>query len=517
MMWYGRATALLEGDPELEEGEARCVGGAEGIISEPDAKVQTLQALLLADQFSGNQDIRERWDRMYAVTAFFAGFSDDLGPYEYLSALEEVLPSEWDREDLEIKYPDIKEELRRTTYQPKIYSGLGGCELFPGCPPLSREDLEELRVQARDLLSQTKGFRLMGQRFTIDSWIFSELVSPYSGEYTGEAGEKPFTYVEAEPDGCPGVREVRGFPRGLDLMALLGSDRARDILDELGDSSYCGYDRQFDELQQEIDSLTRGDWTENLYMSWIHTLQSLLGEHGEGYQTFMQTEAWRDKNLNTALGSWAQLRHDTILYVKQSYTMAELGGFPPVPPPDGYVEPMPEFYNRLYDLSEMTAYGLEKLLPQEDLKRLNIKNSLERFSDTLDRLLAISKKELKNEPLSDDEYEFIKNFGSISEGLIAGISGGDLDPDIYKSSLVADVHTEGNTEQVLEQGTGHIDSLLVAYKLPDGDIALGVGPVFSYYEFKQPMEDRLTNEQWREMLETDPPAKPEWVGSFQDR
>ena len=49
----------------------------------------------------------------------------------------------------------------------------------------------------------------------------------------------------------------------------------------------------------------------------------------------MQTTAWQDKELNITLASWAELRHDTILYVKQSYTMAEREGMFEEPPVDG--------------------------------------------------------------------------------------------------------------------------------------------------------------------------------------
>ena len=35
---------------------------------------------------------------------------------------------------------------------------------------------------------------------------------------------------------------------------------------------------------------------------------------------------------------------------------------------------------------------------------------------------------------------------------------------------MADVHTDENTETVLEEGGGHVDMLIVAYKIPDGRI-----------------------------------------------
>jgi hypothetical protein len=54
----------------------------------------------------------------------------------------------------------------------------------------------------------------------------------------------------------------------------------------------------------------------------------------------MSTEAWKYKELNTALASWTQLRHDTILYAKQSYTML-LGISEPLDSKlRGYVEPI---------------------------------------------------------------------------------------------------------------------------------------------------------------------------------
>jgi len=282
------------------------------------------------------------------------------------------------------------------------------------------------------------------------------------------------------------------------------------------DVDYSDYEEKFAELKQEMDSLSTDDWFRNLYWNWLYVLKSLLNEFGNGYQTFMQTQAWQDKELSTALASWTELRHDTILYVKQSYTMAELGGGPGEPPVVGYVEPVPEFYARLLTLTKMTNTGLKNLVPQQELEELKIETTLSRFSEILTRLLAISKKELENKALTEDEYSFIENFGDVSKDLIETVSGGDVDPEIFETILVADVHTEGNTKKVLEEGVGYIKTLVVAYKHPDGHILIGAGPVFSYYEFKQPMENRLTDEVWQQMLNTQSPTPPEWTKTFSE-
>lgn len=517
MMWYGRMTALIKGSPILSAGQSLCTGPMNGIVSEYDAKIQTLQASLIANKFFQSANIKARWTRMYSITSFFVGFSDDLGPYEYSAVINNLVGSSATAQDIENKISELQKGFSGLPFDPKIYSGLGECKLFMPCPPLSDEEIQALKPQAEKLLAETKGFRFMGQRFAVDSWLFSEIVSPYSGEYTGNKTPRPFTWVLTDVEGCPTGREVRGFPRGLDIMALFGSVRAKEILTELGDTEYSDYEKKFSELKKEIDSLPKDEWFKNIYWNWLYTLKSLLGEFGNGYQTFMQTEAWQDKELNTALASWTELRHDTILYVKQSYTMAELGAGPDEVKIVGYVEPIPEFYQRLLNLTRMTKTGLNKLLTKDQLENLNINSSLDRLDSILAKLLEISEKELKNQSLSDEEYNFIKNFGKSSTWLIEAIAGqGDVDQNVFKSVLVADVHTDGNTKKVLEEGVGYIKTLIVAYKLPEGHILLGVGPAFSYYEFKQPMEDRLTDETWREMLNTKYPPGPEWTKSFSE-
>jgi len=538
LMWYGRITALIGGSPLLSPGESICTGGIGGIISEYDARIQTLQAFLLTNQFSQSQDLQERWNRIYAITSFLVGFSDDLGPTEYSEVLKKLFKDEVNSQEIEENYLELKETILDFPYNPKIYSGLGACELLMPCPPLTEKEIQALKLQAKELLGKTKGFRLMGQRFTLDSWLFSEIVSPYSGEYVGPKPplpteekpftftwddiyaeyrkDRPFTWVKTEVQACPppAMREVKGFPRGLDLMALLGSERAKEILESSGDTQYSDYEKKFTELKKEVDSFSKRNWSKNLYLNWLYVLKSLWDEFGYGYPTFMQTEAWQDKELNTALASWTELRHDTLLYVKQSYTMAEMGGIFEPPPVVGYVEPVPEFYARLLALTKMTNQGFKSLIPQQELEKLMIEAGLDRFTEILSKLLDISKKELENISLNDNEYNFIENFGSISEGLISTVSGGEVDPEVLKTVLVADVHTDGNTEKVLEEGVGYIKTAVIAYKLPEGHILIGIGPTFSYYEFKQPMENRLTDEEWREILDSNPPPEPEWVKTF---
>jgi hypothetical protein len=476
-MWHGRMSMLLKGELIKSEDPAK------------DARIQTVQASLIASALQKSPELLENWDRIYGVTAFYVGFSDDLGPYEYMEAIDKVFGT-GEREFNETAVEELKTELAE--FQgPKIYGGTGNCVLQPPFTP----------EQADRCLENTTGFRFMGQRFIPDSYIFSNLVGAYTGEYKGEK-EEPFTFVISGAG-----RPIRGFPRGLDAMSLLGSERAVYWLDELDDSSYENYSARYGELDSEFSNFSATDWNRNLYWSWLYSLQPLLKDYGKGYPTFMQTDAWQDKELSTSLASWTELRHDTILYAKQSYTVVETAM--PMPPEEkpvvGYIEPVPDFYARLLALTKMTNQGLDEMGVLDP----GSKSRLTELENILSRLQAISEKELENEELTEEDYKFIKNFGDQLEGVIA-----DVDEKARKTAIVADVHTDGNTAAVLEEGVGYVDMIVVAYKLPDGRILIGAGPVMSYYEFKQPMEDRLTDEKWREILEANPPGRPEWTSTY---
>ena len=515
--WYGRITGLIKGSANIGDGQCVEGGRSDGFISANDAQIQTLQALILARKFALEPDIQKSWNKIYAITSFFVGFSDDLGPVEYSSALMDIFGNNVDVNSLAGRIADIQKTVNDKFADPKIYSGLGRAEMVVvPQPPLTEEQISELKKQADQLLANTKGFRMMGQRFVVDSYLFSKIVTPYSGEYTGTADKVPFTYVVTGMG-----RKVRGFPRGLDIMALLGSERAQQIIKDLGDADYSDFQSQFDNLKKEVDILYKDNWHQNLYWNWLYVLKALIVKFESGYPSFMQTTAWQDKELNTALASWSELRHDTILYVKQSCSMAEKGGGDDYDPRRvvGYVEPVPLFYARLLDLTKMNKKGLTNLLSQNEWNKIGVGDAMNHFETILSRLVDISKAELENRELTDDDYNFIKYFGhsldSISRGLIANY-GDIVDPEMFKTTLIADVHTDGNTDKVLEEGTGYIRPIIVAYKLPQNYILVGVGPVFSYYEFKQPMGNRLTDEEWRSILQTNPPTYPEWIKSFSE-
>jgi hypothetical protein len=502
MMWFGRMTFLIKGDrkhgPAAED---------PALVSVPEADRQTLAAALLTRaldraKLADGRKARAVWERVYSVTSFYVGLADDLGLPEYHAALSRVCGAALDSSALAdaSKLLAFKTELARCR-PPAIYGGTGGQNAAPDAGP------GEL-LQA---LAKTQGFRLMGQRFVPDSYMMGKLVFPTVGMPTRT---DMFTYV-LSPGG-----PIRGFPRGLDVLTVLGSGRARELLHELGDDAYrrsgsaLSYEEALARLRAEYDKLSGADWNRNLYWSWLHALKPLLAEFGPGYPTFMTTRAYRTKALTTALASWAQLRHDTILYAKQSYTMTARAIIREPKPVPGYVEPVPEFYARLLALARMTNRGLSEMKVLDT----RAKQRLDAFEKLLERLLAIVEKELANQELPAQDHDFVRNFGAALEQVVVAPEPGRRESPAMKTTLVADVHTDQNSSRVLEEGTGYVDLGVFVYRHPDGRLVLAAGPVLSYFEFKHPMNDRLTDEKWRQLLAgKDAPPAPPWTQEYQSK
>ena len=462
MMWYGRIMFRLK--PDLPH------------VPNDRGRNETAQAILISlallDNVSGlpagttGYDV---WDAIYQPTVFFVGAADDLLPTEYLQLISQIYGSTPSLADLnnEALLDEFIEEAL-TLRDPLILGSV-------------LDDFESM--------NQTKGLRFMGQRFIPDSYILGQLV---------------YVYVGVQGHG-------RYMPKGLDVMAAFGSDRAWELLDD--QKVYENYVEQMEKLWNYIGNLTSDDWTQNLYWLWLYSLQPLLQEPGSGYPLFMQSDAWVDKQLMTSLASWTELRHDTILYAKQSYTFRETSI-----PEDvvGYVEPVPRLYGRLASLCRMMISGLS----QRSLMTDAINSRLSSLLSFLLSMRDISIKELAGTPLNSTEISIIDNSGATLDN-IASIPA---EAEEFTSSadermaLIADVHTDPNSETVLEEGVGDPMVVYVAVQVYiDGTphVIIARGGTFSYYEFHQSMDNRLTDETWQDMLDSGAaPEMPSWTSSF---
>ena len=433
-------------------------------------------AVLITKLFAEDEEAYRLWQSIYDVTAFFAGKSDDPGIDQYLPVYQKA-------------YGNVT-DLAEMTGDADAFSRFRELASYFAPPAVNA-------VPSGDGGDSAKpGFRLMGQRFSIDAAVMQLLVD----------------------DSTPG----RVLPDVLDVPAALGSEKALAILDETGSSNYEGYAENMESLREKLSDGNDVLWTESLYSGWLDTLRPLLEEKGEGYPMFMQNDEWAKKDLECFAGSYTELKHDTVLYTKQ--VIAEMGGGYEEYDDRGYVEPEPSVYARFEALSERTAKGLEVYGLLNDADREN----LSRLSQIAETLKEISVKELTNEVLTDEEYEFIRSYGGTLEHFWIELmqdlpaENGIVATRECPAAVVVDVAT--GYGQVLELGTDIPSTIHVIVNV-DGKLKIAQGSVYSFYQFAWPADDRLTDGKWREMrginvnaegyFEKDPSAtKPEWTLSY---
>ncbi len=431
-------------------------------------EIQLIQSLIITKQLYEGRMI-DIWKKIYEITEFFSGSSDDLSPFDYMVIIERM----WNKIPDYNSFSDdkilkkIKEDIKISSRKRKIITFMEG---EPSGPV----------------------FRFMGQRYIPDSEILQRL---------SKWPERP-------------------FPKGLDVMAVLGSDVAKDILmnEYKEQERWNEYPYKLDTLINEFKKIKEDEWRKNLYYNWLYCLKSLIKLSNEfRYPFFMNNDAWKLKSLNTSLASWTELRHDVVLYGKQS--VAECGdGEEWIPePPKGYVEPNVEFYKRLKELIVSTKEGLSK----RELLTKRIREKFDRFYELVSFLEDVSVKELNKIPLTKEEFQKIFDMGGTLEYLTTTVITDDegiynwheIQSDADKRiPLIVDVHT--SLDEVLQEAVGNVFEIYVVVEI-DGYLKLARGGVFSYYEFTHPASDRLTDENWQNMIdEGKTPKLPHWTNRF---
>ncbi|MDB5243665.1 MAG: hypothetical protein JWP57_4290, partial [Spirosoma sp.] len=186
----------------------------------------------------------------------------------------------------------------------------------------------------------------------------------YPAPYTMDAeAMQHLVYDRQAPD--VGTEDVpRYFALGLDAMGVLGSNRARNLLDtftfggtffDLGvkESGYANYANQFKIERAKMDALPESEWKKSFYAQTLWSLRPLLASQSNPNYKFTRNTGWTDKQLHAALGAWAELKHDTLPKQPVAIEGGGEGGLTEVmleEQPQGFVEPSPELFKRLREL-----------------------------------------------------------------------------------------------------------------------------------------------------------------------
>lgn len=426
MMWFGTAPLAL-------------VSENKEVIYENVYQALLMTYTTIADS-EGTCDA-ELWTNIYQPTAQYVGLSDDVNVFTMNGLRAAVFGND--------ENPDLYND-----------------EAFHNMLTKEVKELPEPQIQGKMIESSIptgKQFRFMGQRYILDSEILQTLMEPI----------------------------VRPVPTALDVMGVFGSKTAKDLVFDVyrPQDSWPDYTKNFQNLYKKVAEYDQSYWTTNLYSGWLWSIQEVLTEYdtNSGMPFFMTNDAWKYKSLNTALGSYTELKHDSVLYGKQA--MAEMGG-PMELAKLHYVEPDIALYGKLLYLTDFTCSVLE----EKGMLNDGLRNGAEGYKDLLGLLMECSVKELRNEPLTEEENDRLLRYGGTMENICGHFLTGVIQEDFQRDStdmLVTDIATSAGS--YLSIATGYFDHIYVVIPY-DGKLYLSRGSVYSTYEFLS--DKRLTDEEW---------------------
>jgi hypothetical protein len=354
---------------------------------------------------------------------------------------------------------------------------------------------------ASGTLPLDSSFALFGQRYVIDSHVLSNLV------------------YDRLPE--------RILPNSLDVaFAALGNDQALALLGgELDQAEYPG---QLSALRTLVNSHQVEYWNGSLYTGWLSALRTLApGAPGNsmsdpGVPSVARTELWGRRLLNTQLGSWAQLRHDTIAYVKQSYTTSSQCEYP-----DAYVDPYPEFYRALARYADRGQRTLDALALGSDQANLRarLQGYFEALSSVMGRLGSMAEAERTGAAHSAEDIAFINQAIQLLPGCGTPIGHTgwysqlflESDNGLQEAPTIADVHTDPGGQlpvqrapSVLHVGTGRPRLIVTTVDSCTGPRAYA-GAVFDYQEHLNPGLQRFTDEEFSALVRQQVRWEPAWM------
>jgi Protein of unknown function (DUF3160) len=349
-------------------------------------------------------------------------------------------------------------------------------------------------------------FLLLGQRYVVDSQVFSNVV-----------------YDRVQSASAP----KRMMPSPLDVaFAALGNDTAAPVLQ--AELDHYQYAPDLERMRRLVDAYGPDFWSANLYNLWLTALRSLspssaLQPAAAALPAVATTEAWGRRTMNTQLASWAELRHDTILYAKQSYTTGVLCDFP-----DAYVEPNPAFFAAVAAFAQRGSALLQTLdFGAAPALGADVTAYFGHLGDVAQILGGIATGQQTGAALTAAQLDFVNQAvhtktevcgaPPIYDGWYPTLffrgNSGRFDPTI------ADVHTEPTDEngapvgRVLHVGTGYARLMVMTVEACDGPHAY-VGLGSSYHEQTTQNYLRLDDTAWAAQVQARTPANVPWLSDL---
>ncbi|KKR20204.1 MAG: hypothetical protein UT48_C0020G0007 [Parcubacteria group bacterium GW2011_GWE2_39_37] len=418
------------------------------LLDKNDWAINQIAATYIAKDFSENQELKNRWARIYKVVSYFSGLRKDLTYLHYNEALENQFGK-----DLEVEEIYSQEVDKSVAAGLKIQNALNKVKFSELEGSYNRQENKNLPMI---------GMRLLQESYWPDNYIFEELTKPKVSAYTKNVSalmDSKLNNTRCTINGLNAPERCNGI--GLDIINLISPISDNKYF--LENTAYKNYPPQVEKIKKQLANFDVYSWHNNNYWTILDIQKTILDKNSfYAGPINSETPAWKEKQLNTALGTWVNLRLPSDKLVN---AVQKVDSFGSTDNAEILIEPNLNLVNELSANSKMLSKMLYSLrvISQTDYSA----KKLGEFSEELDKIILLVKKELNGEEFDLSEQQFLS---SMLRKLTVEKTG----------NKVAEVKINNQGQGINESIEG-IKLLLVVYQKKDKKIILA-GPVFNYSE-----------------------------------
>lgn len=416
------------------------------LLDQTDWVINMTAASYIAKDLYDNQDLKNQWAIIYKFISFFTGLRSELTYLNYYDVLSRLFGKDYqvgeifgrENKDREVDIYKIREELRKFQFA----SLEGG---------IDRKDSS---------YNSYLGMRLLQDVYWPNDYLMDYLTGTemiFLDDPILQA-KNNLTYCRTRRNNI--MYRCNGF--SYDILNVIDSVDLNSTYFR-NNTNYYKYSDKVDYLREKIDDFDVFTWNNNVYWTTLDIAKNILRNNNENYPIYTRSSEWRTaKDYKTFLGTWVNLHLNSDEVV--SYFEQEQGGLGVYTNCNqfNYIEPNIEL------LDEMTARNdmlIKMMMALKVAKNTNAAaEMLKELNIELSKIMDISKKELRNESLSNDDCKFINDLMKYVVN-VKGNKNFEIQNEIRK----------------LTESISNVKVLAVVYKKGE-KLILAFGPMFDFIE-----------------------------------
>jgi len=422
------------------------------LLDVDDWRINFSAAFLISADLAADHSLQNRWAKIYKLQSFFSGLRGDLNYLYYEQVFNAAFAGKSDITEILQGAPSDNDK-NLTSLQDKL-AAIDFSALVGG--------FSKTATSTKPLL----GFKMLTDFYWPDNYIFGQLTYPAVGKFLGS-----FQTGSGIATACR-IPALDGFYRCVgsanDILNLISPISTSSNNYFSGNSYYAGYFNQAEVLQKMLGNFSINSWHTSAYWANLDIAGKFLRAPEIGKVTVMKSLAWKNKNLNTVLASWANEELPPDIFAP--YQAQKSSGFGSassdnIYPLYGYIEPNLTLDRELIYNTQMIIQMLS-LLNVSDGEN-TVLTDLKAMQKNLSDAGTIIAKELRDQDLSDEDFSFISNFSHAFSVSAAGAKKFYINPQTIGGPL------SENLSGI---------KLLVYSFARNGQKFFAVGPIFNWQE-----------------------------------